>query len=116
MGLLKWIDVDENNNTVRVASLFRSNPRMFRISNALMERLKSLPKTNAFVFGGIKLKSLQKRFQEQRKRIALKLRNPRLLKISFVTLRHWKATMEYAKTKDVLHVMRLLGRWRRRSA
>jgi hypothetical protein len=39
-----------------------SNPRMFRISNALMERLKSLPKTNAFVFGGIKLKSLQKTF------------------------------------------------------
>jgi integrase/predicted RNA-binding Zn-ribbon protein involved in translation (DUF1610 family) len=106
---LQWIDVDENNNTVRVAPEKGSNPRMFRISNALMERLKSLPKTNSFVFGGIKLKSLQKRFQEQRKRIALKLRNPRLLKISFVTLRHWKATMEYAKTKDILHVMRLLG-------
>jgi integrase len=23
--------------------------------------------------------------------------------------RHWKATMEYHKTKDILHVMRLLG-------
>ena len=22
---------------------------------------------------------------------------------------HWKATMEYAKTKDILHVMQLLG-------
>ena len=25
------------------------------------------------------------------------------------TFRHWKATMEYAKTKDILHVMQLLG-------
>ena len=25
------------------------------------------------------------------------------------TFRHWKATMEYHKTKDILHVMRLLG-------
>jgi site-specific recombinase XerC len=23
--------------------------------------------------------------------------------------RHWKATMEYAKTKDILHVMKMLG-------
>jgi integrase len=29
--------------------------------------------------------------------------------ITFHTLRHWKATMEYHKTKDILHVMQLLG-------
>ncbi|MEM2081720.1 MAG: tyrosine-type recombinase/integrase, partial [Candidatus Bathyarchaeia archaeon] len=29
--------------------------------------------------------------------------------ITFHTFRHWKATMEYHKTKDILHVMRLLG-------
>jgi len=32
-----------------------------------------------------------------------------MLKITFHTLRHWKATMEYHKTKDILHVMRILG-------
>ena len=32
-----------------------------------------------------------------------------MLKITFHTLRHWKATMEYAKTKDILHVMNMLG-------
>jgi hypothetical protein len=31
------------------------------------------------------------------------------LEIHFHTLRHWKATMEYHKTKDVLHVKNLLG-------
>ncbi|MEM2995823.1 MAG: site-specific integrase [Candidatus Bathyarchaeia archaeon] len=45
----------------------------------------------------------------QRKRAAEKLGNPRLLQITFHTFRHWKATMEYYKTKDILYVMRLLG-------
>jgi integrase len=31
------------------------------------------------------------------------------MQISFHTFRHWKATMEYHKTKDILHVMQLLG-------
>jgi len=48
-------------------------------------------------------------FQRQRKRVAQKLQNPRLLRISFHTIRHWKATMEYQRTKDILYVMRLLG-------
>jgi integrase len=42
-------------------------------------------------------------------KIAAKLKNPRLLQISFHTFRHWKATMEYHKTKDILHVMQMLG-------
>ena len=46
---------------------------------------------------------------DNRKRIAEKLQNPRILQISFKTLRHWKATAEYHRTKDILHVMRLLG-------
>ncbi len=31
------------------------------------------------------------------------------MKIHFHTLRHWKATDEYRKTRDILHVMQLLG-------
>ena len=38
-----------------------------------------------------------------------KLENPRINRITFHTFRHWKATMEYHKTKDILHVMRMLG-------
>jgi integrase len=41
--------------------------------------------------------------------IARKLENPRILEISFTTFRHWKGTMEFHKTKDLLHVQRLLG-------
>ena len=40
---------------------------------------------------------------------ALKLQNPRISQITFHTFWHWKATMEYHRTKDLLHVMKLLG-------
>jgi integrase len=32
-----------------------------------------------------------------------------MLQIHFHTFRHWKATTEYAKTKDILDVMKMLG-------
>jgi integrase len=52
--------------------------------------------------------NLYRDYINQRKTIAKKLQNPRLLRITFHTFRHWKATMEYHKTKN-LHVMQLLG-------
>jgi integrase len=55
------------------------------------------------------LDDFRRNFEDNRKRIAEKLQNPRICQISFKTLRHWKATAEYHKTKDILHVMRLLG-------
>ena len=48
-------------------------------------------------------------FGRQRKKIAFKLKNSRLQQITFHTFRHWKATMEYYKTKDILHVKEILG-------
>jgi integrase len=48
-------------------------------------------------------------FYQQRKRIARKLNNPRILKIGLHTFRHWKGTMEYHKTRDLLHVQAVLG-------
>jgi len=47
--------------------------------------------------------------EQARRRLAIKLQNPRLLQIHFHTLRHWKATMEYHKTKDFMHVKAFLG-------
>lgn len=49
------------------------------------------------------------RYVRARRRLALKLQNPRLLQIHFHTLRHWKATTEYHRTKDLLHTMTFLG-------
>ena len=55
------------------------------------------------------LRTQRRLFQKQRQRLAAKLGNSRLMQIHFHTLRHWKATMEYHKTKDILHLMQLLG-------
>ncbi|UCF59628.1 MAG: tyrosine-type recombinase/integrase [Candidatus Bathyarchaeota archaeon] len=41
--------------------------------------------------------------------MAQKLQNPRLLRINFHTLRHWKATTLYHKTRDPLFVKEFLG-------
>jgi len=71
--------------------------------------LAILPKDKVKVFGGYPLRGFTRPFQRQRRRIAQKLGNRRIAQIHFHTLRHWKATMEYHKTKDILHVMRMLG-------
>ena len=71
--------------------------------------LTCLPRKLDYVFGGYKLRGFNRSWQRQRIRISRKLGNPRLQQITFRTLRHWKATMEYHKTKDILHVMRILG-------
>ena len=55
------------------------------------------------------LDNFRDNYADQRKRIAEKVQNPRLNKIMFKTLRTWKGTMEYHRTKDVLYVMQVLG-------
>lgn len=54
-------------------------------------------------------RALKSAFLHLRKKQAVKLQNPRLLKIGFHTLRHWKATMLYHRTKDALYVRDFLG-------
>jgi integrase len=71
--------------------------------------LNSLPRNSVRVFGDGPINSLKTTFLKVRKRLAYKLQNPRLLQISFHTLRHWKATMLYHQTKDILYVKRFLG-------
>jgi integrase len=70
--------------------------------------LNELPRNSKLVFNA-NTDALRKSFQKQRRHLAYKLQNPRLMQISFHTFRHWKATMEYHKTRDILHVMQLLG-------
>jgi hypothetical protein len=43
------------------------------------------------------------------KKCCKKLGNPRISRIHFHTFRHWKAKVDYARTKDVLYVQQLLG-------
>ena len=106
---LKRIDLDPERRTINIIPEKNSNPRIFKLSSKLIERLSRLAKTSEKMFGEAQLDHHRNHFCIQRKRIAEKLRNPRLNRITFRTLRHWKATKEYHKTKDILHVMKILG-------
>ena len=105
---LKWTDVDLVNNSVRVTPEKGGNPRNLKISNKLVSMLSAMLKDSAKVFNS-NTDVMRRNFTRQRKRIAAKLKNPRINQITFHTFRHWKATMEYHKTKDILHVKELLG-------
>jgi integrase len=106
---LTWTDIDLVSNTVRITPEKGSNPRVFKVSNQLAAMLRNLTQTSTKVFHYKNTNNLSRSFVRQRKRIAQKLGNPRLNQIHCHTFRHWKATMEYHKTKDILHVMQLLG-------
>ncbi|MBS7616931.1 tyrosine-type recombinase/integrase [Candidatus Bathyarchaeota archaeon] len=107
---LQWKDLDIKTNTIILNSTEKHGVcRVIKISEELMAMLNSLPKTSDRVFGYRHLSSWEGSFSLQRRKAAVKLQNPRLLQIHFHTFRHWKATMEYAKTKDILHVMKTLG-------
>lgn len=106
---LKWTDIDFVNSTIRVTPEKGSHARMFKISSKLLAMLAMMPKETEKIFGTYDLRGFRSSFVRQRKRTAHKLGNPRINQITFHTFRHWKATMAYHKTKDILHVMRLLG-------
>jgi integrase len=107
---LRWTDVDFENKTVRVTPEKGSNARVLPISNSLKAMLTELQAASMSdkLFPST-VRDLRRAYQRQRKRIAAKLRNPRIDKITFHTFRHFKGTMEYHKTKDILHVMQVLG-------
>jgi len=106
---LKWVDVDFEKSTVTVTPEKGSKPRIFKMSSKLEAMLKALPLKGKYVFNNGQLDHFAGNFRKQRRRVAAKLKNPRINRITFKTFRHFKGTMEYHRTKDILHVMKLLG-------
>ena len=105
---IRWIDLDLEQKTLRIQAEKNSKPRIFHISDKLIAMLNMLPKKSERIFPN-NPQSLQNQFRNVRKRIAIKLNNPRLIEIHFHTIRHWRATILYHQTKDILHVKEFLG-------
>jgi integrase len=105
---IKWIDLDPKQKIVRVKAEKNSNPRIFHVSDKLLNMLNMVPRKSERIFNS-NTKVLGTYFRELRKRLAHRLNNPRLKEIHFHTLRHWKATQLYHKTKDILYVKEFLG-------
>jgi len=106
---LEWKDIDAESKIIRVKPEKGSNPRAPRISEKLLSMIYAQKKDSIRMFGSYTLTGFASSYYEQRKILASKLQNPRIRQITFHTFRHWKATMEYHRTKDILYVMKLLG-------
>ena len=106
---LHWIDIDEKRSTIRINNPVKGSlPRIIKVTPKTIAMINAMPKTSDFIFNP-NTATIRKGFMKQRKKVAETLQNPRLKQIHFHTLRHWKATMEYHRTKDILHVKQLLG-------
>lgn len=109
---LKWSDVDFESNILRITPEKGSRARVIKVTKNLINRLGHVKKVNRVkdpnrIFGAYN--SVHKMYSLQKKNIARKLGNDRLLRITFHTLRHWHATKLYHETKDIYFVQRRLG-------
>ena len=109
LAKLRWTDVNIEAGTVNITPVKGHKPRVLRVSDQFLSRVQALPKNSEYVFNYV---SLRPAFAKARKYLAHKLSNPRLLAINFTTFRHWKGTMEYHLTHDIIHVKELLGHMR----
>jgi transposase-like protein len=106
---LEWTDIDHEKRIITLNAPEKNlNPRMWRVTEKLIEMLYAQPKTTPMVFNG-SMRALKTTLDRTRKRLAINLQNSRLLRIHFHTFRHWKATTLYHQTKDPYYVQHFLG-------
>ena len=106
---LRWIDINPSNNTITINHPVKGHDtRQLQVSSKLIAMLMSLPKTSERVFP-TSYDCMHSNYSLFRKRVAHRLQNPELLKISFSTFRHWGATMTYHYTRKILLVKKILG-------
>jgi integrase len=106
---VRWIDLNLENKTVALTPTKNHNSRTVPISNNLISRIYRLPHANDRVFASKSLEDFRRRYEDMKNALSIKMENPRLKMVAFRSFRHWKATMEYHKTKDILHVKYMLG-------
>jgi len=107
LAAITSIDVNKETKTITINHPVKGHrPRILIVSQELINRLEPLMKKNGKLFN---YEKLRRAYLYKRRTLVHKLSNPRLRNITFTTFRHWFATMEYHRTKDILHVQRLLG-------
>lgn len=107
---LAWTSLNDKDNILTLNKPEKHGlPRIFKISPKLVMMIQALPKQHEKIFGNTSAKDAACSYSDQRKRLALKVGNPRLAKINFHLIRHWFGTTLYHKTHDSDYVRRMLG-------
>jgi integrase len=99
-------DIDFDRGLLTVQGFKGHNSRVFKLSdettamlNLYFNKYQSFPQATW----------IKKMWIKTRNKVACKLSEPQLRSIRLYDLRHYYATMLYAKTKDILYVMKQLG-------
>jgi integrase len=109
---LKWDDVNFESKVTNITPEKGSNPRVLAISSKLCGMLQALPRNHGewvFAYPHMPIDHHARNFCLQRKRLAQKLQNTRIMQIHFHTLRYWKGTMLYHQYRSEYYVMQQLG-------
>jgi integrase len=106
---IKWIDVDEKTSTIKINNPIKgSNARIVKVTPTTIAMINNMPKTGEYIFN-TPADTIRTGFTRQRTRLTRILQNPKLKQIHLHTFRHWKATMEYHRTKNIKYVQQMLG-------
>jgi len=110
---LKVSDINLQNGVTNITGAKHTVGRVGKLRPNTLEMLKQyiLKKhlnANDRLFK-CKSESISEQYRRPRNRLAEKLQDPTFKSIRLYDFRHFKATMEYHKTKDRLHVKAMLG-------
>ena len=116
---LRWHQVGFETRTVTITPEKGSLGMQVKVSQVLIQKLSSMQSKfgneRRFVFHPDNVDTIKRleyftrNFQRGRSIVAKRLGNPRINLISFRTLRHYKGTMEYYRTQDIVWVKSVLG-------
>jgi integrase len=113
---LTWLrvkDIDLENGIVNITSAKHCNARALKLKQSTLSMLKTYIAEKNLSLNDrlfpIKSSSLSEKWRNVRNKVSEKLKDPSLKTIRVYDLRHWKASMEYHRTKDLLYVKSLLG-------
>ncbi len=110
---LKVADINLQNGLVNITGAKHTIGRNGKLKTTTLEMLKQYILTkkleaDAKLFP-TRSENISELYRRLRNKLAEKLQDPTIRQIRLYDFRHFKATMEYHKTKDLLHVKALLG-------
>jgi len=106
---LEWSQINFETSIITVIPEKGSNPTVKKVSRELLGRIQTLPRTSKKVFGEHHYNTMRTNLAQQRKRLAEKLGNPELLRLTFVSVRHFYGTKLYHRGKTLLEIQKIMG-------
>ncbi len=106
---LEWTDIDFKASIVTLNDPEKNGvARQLKLEVKTLSMINNLPKLGEKTFTG-SLAEFERTYRRNRAKLAKKLQNQRLRKISFHTFRHWKASSLYRQGWRLYDIMKFLG-------